>query len=292
MVELREMFPEVADYIYYDEPDILLLQGNCLDILPKLKGDLIQCCITSPPYWGLRDYGHDGQIGQEDTPEKYTENMRLVFSHANNILKHDGTLWLNLGDSYYSGNRGGYHSDIKRHSQKQLTNKGSVDVGLQCNRMPLEDFKNKDLIGIPWRVAFALQADGWYLRSDIIWNKLNPMPESVTDRPTKAHEYIFLMSKEARYYYDYEAIKEPAKWERWGDQTENKKHPGKAGHLGNKKISELPIKDNKNKRSVWAVATKPYIGAHFAVFPPELVEPCILAGTKEGDIVLDPFGGS
>jgi len=225
-----------------------MLVGDVRKALRTLPEKSIQTCVTSPPYWGLRDYGTPGQLGLEPTPEEYVANMVEVFREVWRVLRKDGTLWLNLGDSYANANPG--------------------------------SLKPKDLCGIPWRVAFALQADGWYLRSDIIWNKSNPMPESVTDRPTKAHEYIFLLSKSKRYFYDAEAIREPAKWERWGNQTENKKHPGTAGHLGGKSLSELPISDKKNRRTVWTVATKPFPGSHFATFPPKLIEPCILAGTS------------
>jgi DNA modification methylase len=230
-----------------------ILVGDVLTRLAELPNGSVRTCVTSPPYWGLRDYGQDDQLGLEPTPEAYVENMVKVFREVWRVLADDGTLWLNLGDSYG---------------------------------------EKKQLVGIPWRVAFALQADGWYLRQDIIWAKPNPMPESVRDRCTKSHEYVFLLSKSPRYYYDYEAIKEPAKWERWGNQTENKKHSGTARHLGGKTIDELPISDKKNKRDVWTIATKPFKGAHFAVMPEALVEPCVLAGSAVGDTILDPFTGS
>ena len=224
-----------------------------------LASDSVQCVVTSPPYWGLRDYGATDQVGLESSPREYVAKLVSVFRDVRRVLRDNGTLWLNLGDTYTG-----------------------VGNGL----------KQKDLVGIPWRVAFALRADGWYLRSDIIWNKTNPMPESVTDRPTKSHEYLFLLTKSPRYFYDAEAIEEPASWERWGDQTEKKAHTGKAAHLGGKTIGELPIRDKKNKRSVWTITTQPYSEAHFATFPEKLVEPCILAGSREGDVVLDPFVGS
>lgn len=266
--------------------DMQIINGDCLDVLKNLPPKSVQTCVTSPPYFGLRDYGHDGQIGLEETPEEYVQKMVEVFRGVRDALRDDGTLWLNLGDSYSSGGRGG-----GAEGSIQSGNKGST-TGQVFNPWKVPGFRPKNLIGIPWRVALALQADGWYLRQDIIWHKPNPMPESVKDRCTKAHEYIFLMSKRPRYYFDADAIAEKAKWERWGDQTEKKSHPGTAGHLGGKAISELPIKDTKNKRSVWAVNTKPYAEAHFATFPPELITPCILAGSREGDTVLDPFNGS
>ena len=224
-----------------------------------LASDSVQCVVTSPPYWGLRDYGATDQVGLESSPKGYVAKLVSVFRDVRRVLRDNGTWWLNLGDTYTG-----------------------VGNGL----------KQKDLVGIPWRVAFALRADGWYLRSDIIWNKTNPMPESVTDRPTKSHEYLFLLTKSPRYFYDAEAIEEPASWERWGDQTEKKAHTGKAAHLGGKTIGELTIRDKKNKRSVWTITTQPYSEAHFATFPEKLVEPCILAGSREGDVVLDPFVGS
>ena len=262
-----------------------IIQGDCREVLKTLDPDSINCCVTSPPYFGLRDYGVEGQIGLEQSPESYLAEMVAVFREVKRVLREDGTLWLNLGDSYVGTGAKGEHKDPKHPEGRNAqsgTPKNNKVAGL----------KAKDLIGIPWRVAFALQADGWYLRQDIIWHKPNPMPESVRDRCTKAHEYIFLLSKSSRYYFDNKAIEEDAKWERWGDQTENKKHTGTAGHLGGKMLAELPIRDKKNRRSVWRVATKPYRGAHFATFPPELIRPCILAGCPTGGTVLDPFGGS
>lgn len=265
----------------------LLMQVNhiytepCQATLARMPDGFIDNCITSPPYYGLRDYGHADQIGLEETPEQYVQKLVEVFREVRRAMADDGTLWLNLGDTYnaYKANTG----DTKFAGMSgRPEHKRGLTVG---------SLKNKDLIGIPWMVAFALRADGWYLRQDIIWHKPNPMPESVTDRCTKSHEYIFLFSKSQRYYFDNEAIAEPAKWERWGDQTENKNHVGTAGHLGGKKISELPIKDTKNKRSVWTIATRPFPGAHFAVFPQELIEPCVLT-TKPDALIYDPFGGS
>lgn len=241
---------------------INILTGDSRVMLATLPDSSVQCCVTSPPYFGLRDYGHDGQIGLEATPDAYVAELVAVFREVRRVLKDDGTLWLNLGDSYASFRDGKATPDTSRgESEGTLVPKGSAK-----NRMAAtfagSAVKHKDLIGIPWRVAFALQADGWYLRSDIIWHKPNPMPESVTDRPTKAHEYVFLLSKSARYYYDSEAIAEQA---------------------------EL---NTRNARTVWAITTKPFKGAHFATMPSELAERCIKAGSASGDMILDPFGGA
>ena len=269
--------------------------GDCIESLKSMPENSVQTCITSPPYWGLRDYGHDGQIGLESTPEAYVERMVEVFREVRRVLRDDGTLWLNLGDSY-----AGYWGDSKareegRHSSADTngwTNGFNMNARPSFDQFRSSGIKPKDLVGIPWRVAFALQADGWWLRQDIIWHKPNPMPESITDRCTKAHEYIFLLAKSNRYFYDSASIEEDAKWERWGNQTENKKHSGTAGHLGGKTLDELPIRDKKNRRSVWTITTKSYRGAHFATFPEALVEPMILAGSPEDGLVLDPFTGS
>jgi DNA modification methylase len=269
-----------------------ILIGDCIESMRKLETGSIQTCVTSPPYYGLRSYCAEGteeknhEIGLEQTPDEYVAKMVDVFREVRRVLREDGTCWVNLGDSYAGswGNYGGQNRG--QGSQRQITN-GSKAIqkayeGLEGWRPPTTNppgLKPKDLIGIPWRVAFALQADGWYLRQDIIWHKPNPMPESVTDRCTKAHEYIFLLSKSPRYFFDAAAIEEDAKWERWGNQTEKKSHTGTAGHLGGKTLAELPIRDKKNRRSVWTVTTKPYKGAHFATFPPDLIRPCILAGS-------------
>ena len=263
---------------------VVLLTGDCITMMNALPAQCVQTCVTSPPYFGLRDYGHDGQIGLEPTPDEFVSKLVDVFRAVHRVLRDDGTLWLNLGDSYGTGTT--------------APRKQSKTPGVGANRPEAQNSVGrcggmaKQLIGIPWRVAFALQADGWYLRQDIIWAKPNPMPESVRDRCTKSHEYMFLLSKKAKYHYDHEAIKEPAKWERWGNQTENKKHKGTAGHLGGKTLDELPVRDTKNKRDVWTVPTKGYKGAHFATFPPKLIEPCVLAGCPKGGTVLDPFSGS
>jgi DNA modification methylase len=272
-----------------------ILNGDCIEMMRTLPDQSVNCCVTSPPYFGLRSYCKEGseekeyEVGTEETPEAFVQKMVEVFREVKRVLRDDGTLWLNLGDSYYN-----YRPGKGQALAKQSCASNDQDLPQLCARRgnKLDGLKEKDLIGIPWRVAFALQADDWYLRQDIIWHKPNPMPESVQDRCTKAHEYIFLLSKSPKYYFDNKSIEEDAKWERWGDQTENKKHIGTAGHLGGKSLSELPIRDKKNKRSVWTVATKPYAGAHFATFPPELIRPCILAGCPKGGVVLDPFGGS
>ena len=315
-----------------------ILFGDCRETLKTITSP-VQMCVTSPPYYGLRDYGtatwiggdpncnhmrdskvnpdncitghknhgkmagvgdaiyktecpkcgavrQDNQIGLEETPEEYIDNLVSVFRSVRDVMKDDGTLWVNIGDTYYN-----YRSD--GNYPKQTVSKTNQDLPnfspVRGNK--LQGLKQKDLIGIPWMLAFALRADGWYLRQDIIWHKPNPMPESVKDRCTKAHEYIFLLSKSRYYKYDHEAIKEPVKQD-WGtrDRTNGKYHnpgTGLAPHSGLTKSY-----DRKNKRSVWTVTNKPYKGAHFAVFPPDLIEPCILAGSEENDIVLDPFMGS
>jgi DNA modification methylase len=252
------------------------------------EGIKVQTCVTSPPYFGLRDYGHDGQIGLEETVDEYVAAIVDVFKHVKDLLADNGTLWLNLGDSYYNYRPGKGQSLVK-----QTVSNTNQDLPQNCARRGNKQIglKEKDLIGIPWRVAFALQADGWYLRQDIIWHKPNPMPESVRDRCTKNHEYIFLLTKKSKYYFDNEAIKEPVK-EDWGtrDRADGKYHnegSGLSPHSGLEKSYETA-----NKRSVWTVTTKPFSGAHFAVFPPDLIEPCVLAGTKSGELVLDPFMGS
>jgi DNA modification methylase len=266
-----------------------LKNGDALEVLKTLPDSSVHCCVTSPPYWGLRDYGHDGQIGLESTPEAYAARMVEVFREVRRVLRDDGTCWVNLGDSYASSpSSGGAQSSVLTGGEHKRT-----------PRMPYhrpKALKPKDLVGIPWRVAFALQADGWYLRQDIIWHKPNPMPESVRDRCTKAHEYIFLLSKSERYYFDAEAIAEPAI--NAGKVVTN--NNGKNGQMGDfgatrggfMRPEGVTVKDTRNKRSVWTVTTKPYKGAHFATFPPDLIEPCIKAGCPEGGTVLDPFAGS
>jgi DNA modification methylase len=278
--------------------------GNCLDILPTMEAGSVNCCVTSPPYFGLRDYGNDEQIGLEETPDAFVESLVNVFREVKRVLADDGTLWLNLGDSYASNqsNNGGYS---EKSTLAGFTNPNTKGRQAQNSAKPKKishGLKTKDLIGIPWRVALALQADGWYLRQDIIWSKPNPMPESVTDRCTKAHEYIFLLSKKPKYFYDADAIKEGRLTTNTTDtSTEARRkagHPTRYGDTASKsaKGCSMPSLDNgdgtRNKRSVWEVTTKPYSGAHFATFPPDLIKPCILAGCPAGGTVLDPFGGS
>lgn len=315
-----------------------LLEGDCSALLQSLPNESVHCCVTSPPYWGLRDYKVNGQLGREATPEAYVEKMVAVFREVRRVLRKDGTCWLNLGDSYGTGTTA---------AQKQSSNPGvggnnpeaQNSVG-RCGGMA------KQLIGIPWRVAFALQADGWYLRQDIIWSKPNPMPESVRDRCTKAHEYVFMFSKSSRYYYDFESVVEPVasssierlRQSNLPNQKGSYRVPGKTNgpmkavrrtswkgapstrgktaehQLGRVQSEESRLKqdgtgkntytgfnaryddalsrETRNRRSVWTITTKPFKGAHFATFPPDLIEPCILAGCPPGGTVLDPFGGA
>jgi len=264
-----------------------ILFGDCLQTLKEFD-EKARCCITSPPYYGLRDYGgEDCQIGQEESPEEYIQKLVKVFREVRNNLTEDGTLWLNIGDSYYNYRPGKGQSLVK-----QTVSNSKQDLPDKCARRgnKLDGLKEKDLIGIPWMLAFALRADGWYLRQDIIWHKPNPMPESVRDRCTKAHEYIFLLSKNKHYYYDNESIKVPAK--DWGtrDRTNGKYHNEGTGLQPHSGLTKSYSK--ANKRSVWTINKKPYKGAHFATYPEELIKPCILAGSEKDDIVLDPFMGS
>lgn len=261
--------------------------GDSLEILKTLPDQSVQTCVTSPPYFGLRDYGVEGQIGLEETPEEYVQKLVEIFKEVRRVLRDDGTLWLNLGDSYNAARDGGHAGGKKQASLER-------HKGIQRSGANVPGLKPKDLIGIPWRVAFALQADGWYLRQDIIWHKPNPMPESVTDRCTKAHEYIFLLSKSPTYYYDHETVKEPAVMNRWGGKKPMnlKNSKDKGGVFGGLTRERDMMPETRNRRSVWTVATKPYKGAHFATFPPDLIEPCILAGAPVGGVVLDPFLGS
>lgn len=232
--------------------DTKILVGNARKLLKSIPDSSFRCCVTSPPYWGLRDYSAEGQIGAENNVDDFVANLVQVFREVRRTLTEDGTLWLNIGDTYTSGGRTWRAPDSKNQAR-----------GMSYRAPTPEGLKPKDLVGVPWRVAFALQADGWYLRADNIWYKPNCQPESVRDRPTRSHEYLFLFSKSEKYFYDYEAIREPA--------------------INGK---------SRNKRTVWQVNTEPFSGAHFAVFPAALVEPCILAGSSEGDSILDPFFGS
>jgi len=332
---------------YYEDDRCRLYLGDVRAVLPTLESGSVHCVVSSPPYWGLRDYGTaeweggdegcdhekiparngrggsgapgkqtpnaypselfadicgkcgarriDAQIGLEKTPEEYVETMVQVFREVRRVLRDDGTLWLNLGDSYTGGKQG--RADVGREICGVQTR--TVAPGEMKQRAIPSGMKCKDLVGIPWRVAFALQADGWYLRQDIIWHKPNPMPESVRDRCTKAHEYIFLLTKSPRYYYDAEAIREPLgtlpNAQSRGPKDTPERGPREGGNGGLHDTAMRMRNGDKcarNKRSVWTVPTRPYKGAHFAVFPPELVQPCIAAGCPEGGTVLDPFGGS
>jgi DNA modification methylase len=305
---------------------VRIIEGDCRAVLAGLPDGSVNCCVTSPPYFGLRDYGVEGQIGLEETPDAFVAEMVAVFTEVRRVLRDDGTLWMNLGDSYAGswGSQGHRINDSTDESWRGSQIKNHPKRASRTGSIRQDGLKPKDLIGIPWRVAFALQAHGWYLRQDIIWSKPNPMPESVTDRCTKAHEYLFLLTKSQRYHFDSEAIAEPlaiASISRLAQdvagQTGSDRVPGKTngkmkavGKSGNKErkpgsargcpegngsnvCGSVPWEGStRNKRSVWTVATQPFKEAHFATFPPDLIEPCILAGCPGGGIVLDPFGGA
>lgn len=273
--------------------------GDALEVLKTFPDNSINSCITSPPYYGLRDYGVVGQIGLEETPEQYIERLADVFDEVKRVLRNDGTLWLNIGDSYAGSGKGAAVNPENAKKWKQGTNAGTLAPNTAKISIP-SGTKPKDLIGIPWMLAFELRKRGWYLRQDIIWAKKNPMVESVTDRCTKSHEYIFLLSKSAHYYYDNDAIKEPV-----ASSTTKRAISGDLPRYGGKKYTENPDKfyrtksgnayayrPTRNKRDVWFVSTKPYKGAHFATFPEDLIMPCLLAGCPENGIALDPFFGS
>jgi DNA modification methylase len=257
--------------------------GDCVQSLKALPEKFVNTCVTSPPYFGLRDYGHEGQIGLESTPAEYISKMVEVFREVRRVLRDDGTLWLNIGDSY---------SDSGIVNTGKREGKGKAETRIRPKQCGL---KPKDLIGIPWMLAFALRTDGWWLRQDIIWHKPNPMPESVTDRCTKAHEYLFLLSKSERYYFDHELIKEPV-----AESTKSRLQQDVAGQEGSTRVpgktngnmKAVGNAETRNRRDVWTVSTKPYKGAHFATFPPDLITPCVLAGCPPEGIVLDPFMGS
>lgn len=277
-----------------------ILVGDCIERLRDVERGSVQTCVTSPPYYGLRDYNVDGQIGLEETPGRYIRRLRDVFREVHRVLADDGTLWVNIGDSYAQ-------SEIRHRDGTSVTRlRLNMAVAInQTGRKLDHGQKAKDLLGIPFLLAFALRADGWYLRSDIIWHKPNPMPESVTDRPTSAHEHIFLLAKSERYYYDAAAVAEPAgPFKPCGpnSRADNDRDPahngrkqdalGKNTYTGfNDRWRDRPT-ETRNKRDVWEVGTCPYPEAHFATYPPELIRPCILAGSRPGDMVLDPFGGS
>ena len=269
---------------------VSILIGDCRARLADLPAGSVNTCVTSPPYFGLRDYGHDGQIGLEDTPAAFVAQMVEVFREVRRVLRDDGTLWLNLGDSY-----AGYHGNKNAETPTSATNgwTNGTNENARTSTANRNGLKQKDLIGIPWRVAFALQEDGWYLRQDIIWSKPNPMPESVTDRCTKAHEYIFLLSKGPRYYFDAEAIKEPSsKFEKEGPRPKTQPNGLRADDAKKLGGFQMRVTETRNRRTVWTVATQPFKEAHFATYPPELIEPCILAGCPVGGMVLDCFGGA
>lgn len=268
--------------------------GDCRESMREMakNGIKVQSCITSPPYYGLRDYGHDGQIGNEQTPKEFIDNLVEVFACVWDVLADNGTLWVNLGDSYYNYRPGKGQRVVANSiaSQKASEFEHSAKRGNK-----LEGYKEKDLMGMPWRLAFALQDFGWTLRQDIIWHKPNPMPESVKDRCTKSHEYIFLLSKNPHYYFDNQSIKEPVSestTSRLMQNIELQQGSNRVPNKTNGNMKAVGNSENRNKRSVWSINTKPYSGAHFAVYPEELVEPMIMAGSKVGDIILDPFFGS
>ena len=267
-----------------------ILVGDVRTRLAEIPDASVQTCITSPPYWGLRDYGQDEQIGLEQSPQDYVDAMVEVFREVKRVLRDDGTVWLNVGDSYAGSGKGPAGNLGKKNDERNMEKKHSAIVP--------DGLKPKDLVGIPWRLAFALQADGWYLRQDIIWAKPNVMPESVRDRCTKSHEYVFLLTKSAKYYYDHIAIKEPVsevslKRAKSGWKTDRPSAKTSAGGIDVEVMGTRFVNpDGRNKRSVWFIPTASFKGAHFAVMPEKLVEPSVLAGSQEGDTVLDPFTGS
>ena len=278
--------------------NLTILIGDCLASLRGLPDQSVHTCVTSPPYFGLRSYlpaDHPQkalEIGLDETPEAYVARLVEVFREVRRVLRDDGTLWLNLGDSYGSAGGDIFTGFNARYSGTGVDGGKQADIGASAKAAGVRNtgLRPKNLLGIPWRVAFALQADGWYLRQDIIWHKPNPMPESVTDRCTKAHEYLFLLSKSARYFFDAEAIKERAVKGASGSTFNSGKT---ATHqMGRSSDKDRQESETRNRRSVWTVTAKPYSGAHFATFPPDLIEPCILAGSPRGGTVLDPFGGS
>lgn len=281
---------------YFEDNGITIFHGEALKTLQEMPDESVNCVVTSPPYWGLRDYNVDGQIGVEHSPEEFISRLVNIFTEVRRVLRGDGTCWVNMGDSYFGAtsehkDKGsfGINSVISKKTQSGVPTSGR---GNRAAGMKAAGIKPKDLVGIPWMLAFALRADGWYLRQDIIWSKPSCMPESVTDRCTKSHEYIFLLTKSAKYVYNAEAIAEPTltrdNLNRDRDSTRLNNTPGRT-KMGGLKTNDYEF---KNKRSVWTIATKPYHEAHFATFPTELVKPCILAGCPAGGVVLDPFGGA
>lgn len=268
-------------------PTASLYCGDALEVLKTLPEESVQCCVTSPPYWGLRDYHIPGQIGLEELPSEYVRQLAAVFCEVRRVLADDGTLWLNIGDSYSHGGNG--PRDAERWPKQSRSN-----GGVRVRHSKTGGARPKDLLGLPWRVAFALQAAGWYLRSDIIWAKPNPMPESVKDRPTKSHEYVFLLTKSPEYFYDAEAIAEAIAPATEQDRVDTGRFRPERGYPGSPSAGNgrLGNGEVRNSRSVWTLPTQPYPDAHFATFPEELARRCILAGSRPGDTVLDPFGGS
>ncbi|HJE71441.1 DNA-methyltransferase [Pseudomonas oryzihabitans] len=275
-----------------------ILVGDCIEMMHTLPDKSVHTCVTSPPYFALRDYGVDGQIGLEASPREFIDRLVLVFREVHRVLRDDGTLWVNMGDSYASGGRGGGGSYMAERGDGAWHGKGDATGW----RSAPSGWKHKDLLGLPWRLAIALQDDGWHLRQDIIWHKPNPMPESIKDRCTKAHEYVFLLSKGPRYYFDQAAIREPASAQaspegasrRNSFARQTKYTEGEHGQTGQHRAERANVlyDETRNKRSVWTVATARFNGAHFATFPPDLIRPCILAGAPRGGLVLDPFGGA
>lgn len=283
-------------------PSHQILVGDCIDMMRTLPDQSVQCCVTSPPYYGLRDYGVDGQIGLEETPAEFIARLVEVFREVRRVLRDDGTAWVNMGDSY----AGSWGAQGRPQGDGQMSGR-SITSARQINEHPRfksgtgvrgreMGMKSKDLMGIPWRLAFALQDDGWYLRQDIIWNKPNPMPESVRDRCTKSHEYIFLLSKSKRYHFDQLAIAEQALEPRGPGNVEPiESLPGERSTENSNirgSLHKIGPRPTRNRRSVWTVATRSFREAHFATFPPDLIRPCILAGAPRGGVVLDPFGGA
>lgn len=273
-----------------------ILVGDCIEMMRSLPDKSMHTCVTSPPYFALRDYGVDGQIGLEASPREFIDRLVLVFREVHRVLRDDGTLWVNMGDSYAANGVPG-QSNLASLGERYRGGGAKRDTLKKPRKHLTGNLKQKDLMGIPWRLAFALQDDGWYLRQDIIWHKPNPMPESVRDRCTKAHEYLFLLSKSPKYYFDWRAMQEPAETRPRGDShsfarnTATTPPPG-TPRQHRKGRPNVVHQGTRNKRSVWSVATHPYKGAHFATFPPDLIQPCILAGAPRGGLVLDPFGGA
>ncbi|MFP3447574.1 DNA-methyltransferase [Pseudomonas sp. SIMBA_067] len=278
-----------------------ILVGDCIEMMRTLPDQSVHTCITSPPYFGLRDYGVNGQIGLEPSPREFIDNLVAVFREVRRVLRDDGTLWVNLGDSY-AGSWGAHGRDDMGLGGQSLSARQVAASARKLKKPNHSGFKPKDLMGLPWRLAIAVQDDGWYLRQDIIWHKPNPMPESIKDRCTKAHEYLFLMSKSPRYYFDQDAIREPARAQSAPDGAsrrnsfarETKYTEGEHGQTAQHRAGrdDIDYDETRNKRSVWTVATARFKGAHFATFPPDLIRPCVLAGSPRGGMVLDPFGGA